>query len=801
MPRIAIPLMIVAAMLPGCQPPGQDAGSPDAKMFWEQPARHHPPTTDIDVVVLRAHPRLVFRPADSRGPGRTFDDVRKLYASDATFKAIFDKALALEPGKHHPAAEAACWIVSGDERYAASAIETMLSGTLSKSHEPYYSQIWSYALAYDWLYSHPKMTAEARQVIEDKMLERLGTELDDLDDSGVALWHGRTQETHGLVVAALAMADLPRARPLVKRTMAHYLETLRAFQYSQGWPEGASYWIYNRAGPLALAGDCYITATGDDKLANVSVRDVMRNIGLWSIYSYGPNGVFEPYGDSSGSLHLGDTGWWVLSVDHYAKLSRDERVAAGADWLRNRSPNPYGRRSYHWWSALSYDPSARPKGDGYDAAKPELWMRRHMPQAMLFGRDSMGVAFFRGRWGDPDETFASFKAGDLLAHHDHYDTGNFTLQRGGSLVPQTGFYGDYTSEHRLGYQVQTVSANSLLVMAPGERSGYLNWKHPDKAWLSGGQRVIRPTSFICVSVEHFKEMLDSGPHLDRATITAWRSEPQKFDYVAADITAAYNSTKWSEPGSEAKVSLVTRQFLYLRPLEAFVIYDRVQTTKPDYLPKFVMHANSKPLSENESLIQGQAINGILDTADRSLETEADRGRLTQRVLLPEEMRALKIGGRDYCFYAELDGDPSDGMDGKNLVQGSGRNGGERKVDQWRVEVEPTIASESTRFLNVLLPRLKSDSAALPPVHQVDVGADADAVRVGDTVVVFSRQPGPLVAVTAPTQLNGTCLILNAEPDATYRLGGRTIRADGEGILVIENTPSGVALVEKVEQGR
>ena len=42
------------------------------------------------------HPRLVFRPQGAREHGRTFEEVRKLYRTDVTFRGIVDKALALD---------------------------------------------------------------------------------------------------------------------------------------------------------------------------------------------------------------------------------------------------------------------------------------------------------------------------------------------------------------------------------------------------------------------------------------------------------------------------------------------------------------------------------------------------------------------------------------------------------------------------------------------------------------------------------------------------------------------------------
>ncbi|MHC4915536.1 MAG: hypothetical protein ACYTGB_08590, partial [Planctomycetota bacterium] len=370
--------------------------------FWEMPSAGHPPKTDVKLELFPKHPRLVFRPEGEKGLGRTFSDVRRLKADDPVFRELFAKALKIEEKRRDPAVLAALWTVTGDDELARKAVARMLTGKLGRSGEPYYSNIWRWALAYDWLYNHPALTPEARRTIEGKMAERLGTELDDLDDEGMALWHGRNQAANGCMIAALAIADLPGQDAQLRRAAAHYIESLRALEYSEGWPEGASYWIYNRAGPYALAADCVMSALGVEELGGVRLREVMRRIGFWQLYQYGPNRIFEPYGDSSGSLKLGETGWWELTTDHYARLSRDPALMAGADYLRNRSPDAYGKRPYYWKVVYTYDPAVRPKKD-YDREAPEKWMRANLPQSALFGRDSMGVAFFRGKWGDRGE--------------------------------------------------------------------------------------------------------------------------------------------------------------------------------------------------------------------------------------------------------------------------------------------------------------------------------------------------------------------------------------------------------------
>jgi hypothetical protein len=458
-------------------------------------------------------------------------------------------------------------------------------------------------------------------------------------------------------------------------------------------------------------------------------------------------------------------------------------LAAGADYLRNRSPDPYGKRPYYWNIVITYDPKVRPSND-YDPAQPELWMQQHLPQAMLFGRGSLNIAYMRGSWGDRNELFASFKAGDMQAHHDHYDVGTFTIQRGGELAARSGFYADYTAPHRLNYYIQTVAANSILVMSPDETSSYLKLKFPERAWLSGGQRVIRPTGFNCVNLAHFEKQLDDGPHLRRARCLAWRSEPENFDYMGVDITAAYNSTIWSEPGQIAKVSKVTRQFLFLRSEEAFIIFDRVETCDKRFLPKVLLHTITKPLTENETVLFGTDENGILASRDRLAIIESGGGRMYQHVLLPAQMRLLKIGGPDYAFYAETDGDQSNGFNGMNLIEGSSRKPGSHGTDGWRIEIEPTEPSEFTTFLQVLVPRLiQGDRRALPPVKLIGETAASIVLRVGATTIEISRSGAALKqSHYKASGIQGSYLLLDAIPNHEYKIGDHAVKSCGEGVL-------------------
>ncbi|MGH9674360.1 MAG: hypothetical protein ACRD44_14365 [Bryobacteraceae bacterium] len=113
--------------------------------------------------------------------------------------------------------------------------------------------------------------------------------------------------------------------------------------------------------------------------------------------------------------------------------------------------------------------------------------------------------------------------------------------------------------------------------------------------------------------------------------------------------------------------------------------------------------------------------------------------LAQMVVLPEKARALKIGGPNFNCYVESDGDQSNGFNGTNLEVGDpGLRYETAQLGMCRTEVEPAEPSTSTRFLNVLVPRLAEDRRNAPRVELADAGGSAHGVRVGDTIAVFSR---------------------------------------------------------------
>jgi hypothetical protein len=686
-------------------------------------------------------------------------------------------------------------VATGEERFADAAIRALEGAELkATAQSSYYSDVWQFALAYDWLFNHPRMSDNRKRRIEARIADVLESELSDLDGGYSVVWHGRTQLANNSLVAALALSLDPRAEQFQRRALAHYADAVRALELAEGWPEGTSYWIHNRAFPFGLAADCFITATGQAAIDGMQVTEGLRRAGLWQLYSLQPDLSFVRYGDCWNDGLIAGPGLWQPVKDYYARLTRDPNLVAAADYFRNQSRRLYHVGRYGWSAVLAYDPSiAMP--EGYDPKQPQAYLNAHLPHSQLIGRQTLGEAFLTEGWGNPDSTWISFKAGDVMAHHGHYDQGSFTIYAGSPLAVHSGDYVDYFSAYRLGHFVQTVAVNSLLIQAPGEFSSFSR-AAGNFDQVTGGQRVVMPSGSHIVSVNDWLRNLYAGRHYAAGEIVAFESAPNEYDYLSADLTPAYNSTLYAEPGDPAKVSAVTRKLVYLRKPRAVVILDRVVTTDPAYQVQWLMHTPTRPETASESQVAGQPDDGIAATSDRWLRVEHGRGQLFQQCLLPEEASILKIGGPSYRHYIEA----ADG--GVNLEPSGRRREEPEDYGMWRVQISATAKRQEHLFLNVLWPRLAGE-AEPEPARLVSCEGGTVVVQVADWLIVFAVE-GELhspvtyqvpagaskhLIVDLPARSTWRCTPLGCLGSALPKQQESTARpASVEGVLRLEGAP-------------
>ncbi|WP_260295608.1 hypothetical protein [Sedimenticola hydrogenitrophicus] len=130
--------------------------------------------------------------------------------------------------------------------------------------------------------------------------------------------------------------------------------------------------------------------------------------------------------------------------------------------------------------------------------------------------------------------------------------------------------------------------------------------------------------------------------------------------------------------------------------------------------KWLLHTANRPTLENTRLLAGTESNGILESRARHLLIANGQGRLRVDTIYPERSITRFIGGTDYQYYVETDGDDTE-LSGKNMIEGVNRQPWFEEA-LWRVEIQPETASLEDHFLTVLTPSLNDfrDPASAPP---------------------------------------------------------------------------------------
>ena len=238
----------------------------------------------------------------------------------------------------------------------------------------------------------------------------------------------------------------------------------------------------------------------------------------------------------------------------------------------------------------------------------------------------------RSSWDDPNATWAFFGAGPHRVGHQHDDEGHFMISSRGGLVSKGGGSGGGNDEDN--YWGGSLVFNVVTIFDPAEKF------RRDKGNENDGGLLRH------VYVDRL---------IERGHITAFQHNT-RFTYAAADLTAAY---------SPAKVKEITRQFHYLRGQpgrdEFFVVFDRVESTRPEFTKHFMLHVPTEPTLDGTltepvpghvAIARGDGlISSWLSRPDDfgpdAPVLSTGRSRLFLRTLLPRDATITKLGGDGY----------------------------------------------------------------------------------------------------------------------------------------------------------
>jgi hypothetical protein len=296
----------------------------------------------------------------------------------------------------------------------------------------------------------------------------------------------------------------------------------------------------------------------------------------------------------------------------------------------------------------------------------------------------IGRVYARSDWSD-EATWMRFECGDLFAHHQHYEVGNFEIVRHERLATESGEYEDYTDNHSVNWLIRTIAHNCVLVKQPDETWKDMRDGGRHATANDGGQ--AKKWAWVVDTVDEWKAKREQ---FERGDIVAYENRPSHL-YVAADCTKAY---------APSKLALWIRQIVFVRP-HLFVIFDRVVSTRAEFPKTWLLHCRNKP----------EISNGTTVVSD-------GKGRLTVQTLLPEKRESEAIEG--YTYGGQT-------FDPKPNPQTP-------LAAKWRVEVRPKEARVEDLFLHVL------STDAAPQATLVREGVKV-GVKVGDVQVMFDGKVG------------------------------------------------------------
>jgi len=590
---------------------------------------------------------------------------------------------------------------------------------------------WQLAFAIDVLKASPNLTARAHRRLDAKLTPMLQRYLLLLDNDGASLWHSRaTLSAQAFLIAAVLDQQNTANKRMFQRALGHFEQTYQAISATETWPGGYNYWINNRAFITMLAFSAYANLQVDT-LSRNEVIAVIRRIGLAHIHFVRPDFKMTGWADEGPRIDLKDETGRV--IDLIAQLTTDPVFYYFAQSIRQR----YGMASYYsayrWLLPWLYAPEYHLDTAGpakRNTANLLLPMAPFLSNNILFGQSMRNHLAIRSGWRD-DDTLITYQAGHIFSHHQHYNAGHFTVFKGAPLIVDAAQYnGSVMSQRRRHIDIRTLAKNSLLIEQLDEivRPNHIFRENV----AAGGQRIVMPTGSAITSMDHWRELRDSGVHVGGAKLISYVNSPLNYVTISSDLTSAYNSTRYSTAGNDAKVKQVLRHIAYINAYDLLLSYDKILATSEQYKTKWLAHTVNKPLLGRLTQHRGTAQDGIASSVANTLKITNGLGQLELMILAPNLLNTTLIGGQKYQHYVESDGHSGE-LNGQFFEQGY-----EVKpwYDHalWRVEVSPVDQQALTRYMVVMQPSLVAD--AKPPVNSHKLNHSNGGVAQLDKLVVL-----------------------------------------------------------------
>lgn len=410
-----------------------------------------------------------------------------------------------------------------------------------------------------------------------------------------------------------------------------------------GWNWTAAYSMWSLVDQFQLFENMRI-ATGKNFYTDLSwVKNSINQ--YW--YFIQPDGWTINWGDGFTNLQ-GDRVTYL-----HARYFNDER----SQWLAQYYSLPQNI-TWTWpiYQKLMYKDFNMPT-----VAKPDL--------AHDWFSDKTGLSVSRTSWDSSATLVWNYDAPNKKSAHDHRNNNSFCIYKNAPQIINSGYYDSYGNSHYINYYMRTIANNSICVYDSSEQ--YMNWGA--NVSNDGGQNES-PTLMNFTNI--------SEPQFQKGKWILWGSGTD-YCYNISDAHQSYDSTKLDQ---------FTRRIFFYKPDKVivldFVHLNNTATNQRD--AKWILHFQNEPIVNGNS-VNTTVPNHIESFDGTDIQQTNGAGNVSIRTLLPLNSITTRIGGSGYEFY----------VDGVNYPCTSVMDTIHTTPGKWRIEVSPTVVTDSLIFLHTI----------------------------------------------------------------------------------------------------
>jgi len=576
---------------------------------------------------------------------------------------------------------------------------------------------WMLAILYD------QHTDKIGQLINHnkEIIEQLASHLQDylsiLNGSNASLWHSRLSYASYAFIIAVVIGD--KYPTLFEQSLFHFKDALKAMEITEGWPGGYSYWINNRALPFLLASSAY--QKGVDEPAQKKLNKLLERIGLWHIYMTRPDNRIAPTSDEGPRTDLKDE--TRKAIDLLTKLTKNPVFANYSRYIQNLHGKASYYPDYYWLLPFVIDP------DLYKnlIVSDDLSMFTDvLPTTEVFGKGAFNQIVMRSGWSSSD-SFIQIRGGGIFSHHQHYDSGHFSIYSQKPVISDAGrYFNNYYKASRLNFSIRSVSKNTLLLPLSGEEI------KPNRFFVnnvnSGGQAILLPTGS---AIRSTNDWLSSGAKYKGTKLVRINSVEGLYAFSELEMSSSYNVNNF-------KANSITRRYLFLPRSHQLMIFDRLTGVAEGIQSKVQFHLNSQPKVTNPKTLVGNEIEGIYEVKGDE-EITLINSPASISLLYPLKTLAKSYIGKKYSYFVESKTD-----DGSEYLDQS-----EGAVDQpwfdnphYRIEWQQLNHNSIQEFVTAI--SLKQSS---PPARLTEQSEHYRAYQLNNTLVIELLSESKNIAIT------------------------------------------------------